>query len=280
MLFASGGTVRVGGSSALWPLLEEAAVRYQAQNPGVTIAVARSSSGNGRRGVCGGQLDIGASDIPLSAEEQAQLRCEDVRQTPIAIQAFVPIAHTRGPGALTSLTKAQLVGIFSGSVTNWQEVGGENQRIVVVNRVPSSGTRANMAAFLFDGDNSRFTEGEAQEESSGIEQLVSQTPGAISYVSLAYLGNPNIRPIGIDGVLPNRESIQSGQWPIGGPGYVIPRVRCPAPPRALSRFSRAPSSRAVRSTPGWGLCRRRAANTKRRWVPTMFLHWANIVGPG
>lgn len=216
------GQLTIAGSSALLPLIQEAAVEFQAEHPDVQITVTAGGSGAGRSQVCGGQVDIGNSDVPLSDEEKTNLDCADAVQTPVAIQAFAPVANKEGPGSVTDLTKAQLIDIFTGKTTNWSEVGGNDQEIVLINRAKGSGTRANMAKFLFDGDDAQFTPGASEEDNNEtVLQTVSQTPGAISYLGFAYLSNPDIIAFGIDGVAPTKADIQSGQWPIGGPGYSI-----------------------------------------------------------
>ena len=138
------GTLKLNGSSALLPLMQLAADWYQAKHPGVYFVVAGSNSGAGRRLVCEGSIDLGTSDVPLTAAGTNQLNRSNAVQIPVAIQAFAPVANQLGPGKLTSLTKAQLVDIFSGKVANWKELGGDDQAIVLINRVPGSGTRGIM----------------------------------------------------------------------------------------------------------------------------------------
>jgi phosphate transport system substrate-binding protein len=225
------GTLKLNGSSALLPLMQLAADWYQAKHPGVYFVVAGSNSGAGRRLVCEGSIDLGTSDVPLTAAEQTKLNCSNAVQIPVAIQAFAPVANQRGPGKLTSLTKAQLVDIFSGKVANWKELGGDDQAIVLINRAPGSGTRANMTKYLFDGDDSKYATSILEDDNTAVEQAVRETPGALSYLGLAYLSNPALRVLGIDKMSPTKETIQAGGWPIGGPGYAITKGQ----PSALAR---------------------------------------------
>ena len=225
------GTLKLNGSSALLPLMQLAADWYQAKHPGVYFVVAGSNSGAGRRLVCEGTIDLGTSDVPLTTAEQTKLNCSNAVQIPVAIQAFAPVANQRGPGKLTSLTKAQLVDIFSGKVANWKDLGGDDQAIVLINRVPGSGTRANMTKYLFDGDDSKYATSILEDDNTAVEQAVRETPGALSYLGLAYLSNPALRVLGIDNMSPTKETIQAGGWPIGGPGYAITKGQ----PSALAR---------------------------------------------
>ncbi len=215
------GTLRLNGSSALLPLMQLATNWFQSTHPNMYFVVAGTKSGAGRQLVCAGSIDIGTSDVPLSAEEKSRWNCADAVETPIAIQAFAPVANPHGPRSVTSLTKAQLVAIFTGQTTNWKDVGGDNQAIVLINRVIGSGTRANMVNYLFAGDDSKFAPSAMEGENAEVEQAVRETPGAISYLGFAYLGAPDLHALAIDNIAPTRANIQSGAWPIGGPGYAI-----------------------------------------------------------
>jgi phosphate transport system substrate-binding protein len=216
------GQLTIAGSSALLPLIQEAANQFQTANPKVQITVTAGGSGAGRTQVCDGKIDIGNSDVPISDDEKTKLNCADAQMTQVAIQAFGPVANKEGPGSVTSLTKDQMVGIFNGTLTNWKDVGGDDMEIVLVNRAKGSGTRANMAKFLFAGDDSQFAEGASEEDNNEtVKTTVAQTPGAISYLGFAYLSDPDLLAFSIDGVAPTKEDIKAGKWLIGGPGYAI-----------------------------------------------------------
>jgi phosphate transport system substrate-binding protein len=193
----------------------------------VQITVSAGGSGSGRNGVCSGTLDIGMSDVPLTSEEKTSLNCSDAVQTAIAIQAFATVANPKGPGSLKGLTKEQMQGIFSGQITNWSAVGGDNQQIVLINRLKGSGTRQNMANYLYDGDDTKFATGASEEDNSQtVANTVKQAPGAISYLGVAFLSDPGLVTLGItqpDGtvLMPTHDNIATGKWPIGGPGLAI-----------------------------------------------------------
>ncbi len=182
------GKLTLAGSSALLPLMQFAAQNLQQANKGLQMSVTAGGSGAGRQQVCAGQIDIGDSDVPLSDSEKTSLKCADAVQTPVAIQAFVAVASKQGPGSVTSLSQAQLQGIFSGQITNWKQVGGDDQAVVLINRLKGSGTRAQMAKYLFKGDDTKFATGQSEEDNSAtVLQTVGQTPGAVSYLSVAYV---------------------------------------------------------------------------------------------
>jgi phosphate transport system substrate-binding protein len=216
----------IAGSSALQPLFDQGAKNFQMANKDVQITVSAGGSGSGRTGVCQGSLDIGTSDVPLTSTEMTSLNCSDAVQTAVAIQAFGVAANPKGPGTVKALTKEQMQGIFGGTIKNWSEVGGDNQQVVLVNRAKGSGTRQNMANYLFDGDDTKFAVGASEEDNSQtVVNTVTQTPGAVSYLGVAFLNNPKLVAMGIQQgstvLMPTKETISTGQWPIGGPGLGI-----------------------------------------------------------
>jgi phosphate transport system substrate-binding protein len=223
------GKLTIAGSSALQPLVDQAAKNFQAANKDVQITVSAGGSGAGRTGVCQGSLDIGMSDVQITSDERKTLNWSDAVQTAVAIQAFATAANSKGPGSLKGLTKQQMQDIFSGTTRNWSEVGGDNQAIVLVNRAKGSGTRQNMANYLYDGDDTKFGVGASEEDNSQtVVNTVAQTPGAISYLGPAFLNQNGMVTLGIqDGsnvLMPTKDNVDSTKWPIGGPGQGITKV--------------------------------------------------------
>lgn len=223
---ALSGKLTIAGSSALQPLIDQAAKNFQTSNKDVQITVSAGGSGAGRTGACQGSLDIGMSDVPLTDAEKSSLNCSDAMQTAVAIEAFGTAANPKGPGSVKVLTKEQMQGIFGGTIKNWSEVGGDNQAIVLVNRLKGSGTRQSMANYLYAGDDTRFAVGASEEDNSQtVVNTVGQTPGAVSYLGLAFLQDPKVVSLGIqDGsttLTPTTDMVASGKWPIGGPGLGI-----------------------------------------------------------
>jgi phosphate transport system substrate-binding protein len=247
------GKLTIGGSTALQPLVEQAAKAFRADNPGVEIAVSDGGSGSGRSGVCDGTLDIGMSDVTLLGSELTGLNCSDAIQTAVAMDVFVAAANPTGPGKLAALDREQMEAVFSGAVKNWAEVGGNDQPLIVINRIKGSGTRQSMANYLFSGDDSLF-EGNLVEQGSNedVANTLSQTPGAVSYLGTAYLNDPGLVTLGIqrpDGVvLPTREVIAGLQWPIGGPGVAITKGQPSALEAAFINYMISPQ---FQSDPIW-----------------------------
>jgi phosphate transport system substrate-binding protein len=167
------------------------------------------------------------TDVPLADSEKSGLNCGDAVETAIAIEAFVVAANPLGPGRLAALNREQMQAILSGATSDWSDVGGANQSLVVINR-KGSGTRQSMANYLFGGgDDSQFRGDAAEQESNeDATSNLAKTPGAISYLGTAYVSDPGLvvtlgiqRPEGL--ILTNKAVIGRSQWPIGGPGLAV-----------------------------------------------------------
>lgn len=202
------GNVTAVGSTALQPLVEEAAYLFMAKNPGVRISVQGGGSGTGLSQVFGGGADIGNSDI--FAEEKDCIDAGQLVDHRICVSGFALITHP--DNKVDNLTRQQIKDIFAGKITNWSEVGGDDRKIVLINRARGSGTRATFKKYVLDG--LEEAQGDAEQESSGtVRKIVSETPGAISYLAMPYVDGSIVKALRIDGVEPSLESIASGSYP-------------------------------------------------------------------
>lgn len=202
------GNLTAVGSSAMQPLVEEAAAKFMEENPGVTITVQGGGSGAGLSAAMDGSANIGNSDV--FAEEKDGIDAEKMEDHQVFVVGMGPVVHPEA--GVDELTKEQLIDIFTGKVKNWKEVGGEDQKIVLVNRPESSGTRATFAKYALDGNEEFRGKGGIEEDSSGtVQKIVGETPGAIGYLAFSYY-NDKVQPIKLDGVEPTDENVYSGEW--------------------------------------------------------------------
>lgn len=207
------GSILASGSTALQPLVEQAAESFMDANSGVDIQVQGGGSGTGLTQVAEGQVDIGNSDV--FAEEK--LKDADAEKAAALVDhqvAVVAIAAVSNPDAgVDNLTKQQLVDIFTGKITNWSEVGGADQAIQIINRPSSSGTRATFEAFAL-GTKTEDLQGSVQEDSSGtVKKMIGETPGAIGYLALSYLDD-TVKTLNYEGVEPSVDNVVSGDYPV------------------------------------------------------------------
>lgn len=206
------GTVTASGSSALLPLAQAAADKFIESNPDLVITVNGGGSGEGLKQVADGSVDIGNSDV--SAEEKLDA---DVAKTltdhEVAIVAMAPVVNK--DLGITSLTTDQLVSIFTGKVTNWKDVGGPDEEILLVTRPSSSGTRATFKKWALNGEEEASNEALETDDSGTLVQTVSTNKGAIGYVALSYLvNNTDVQAVAIDGVEPTLENAYSGDYKV------------------------------------------------------------------
>lgn len=206
------GTVTASGSSALLPLAQAAADKFMESNPELVITVNGGGSGEGLKQVADGSVDIGNSDV--SAEEKLDV---DVAKTltdhEVAIVAMAPVVNK--DLGITSLTTDQLVSIFTGKVTNWKDVGGPDEEILLVTRPSSSGTRATFKKWALNGEEEASNEALETDDSGTLVQTVSTNKGAIGYVALSYLvNNTDVQAVAIDGVEPTLENAYSGEYKV------------------------------------------------------------------
>lgn len=202
------GKVTAVGSTALLPLVEEAAKQFMSKHPKVQIGVQGGGSGTGLSQVASGAADIGNSDI--FAEEKSGIDASKLVDTKVCVVGMAAVVNPKV--TVDSLTKKQLIDIFTGKVANWKEVGGPDQKIAIINRAKGSGTRATFKAFALDGNEE--TAGAMEIDSSGqVKKTVAETPGVISYLALSYVDS-TVKAIKIDGVEPTEENICNGKYPV------------------------------------------------------------------
>ncbi|GMK44050.1 phosphate ABC transporter substrate-binding protein [Paenibacillus glycanilyticus] len=204
------GSILAAGSTALQPLVDQVSKEFMDKNSGVSIQVQGGGSGTGLTQVSEGQAQIGNSDVfaeeKLDADKAAELVDHQVAVVAMA-------AVTNKDVGVDSLTKQQLVDIFTGKVTNWKDVGGKDEKIQIVNRPSSSGTRATFEKFAL-GTKTEDLQGSIQEDASGtVKKLVSETPGAIGYLALSYLDD-SIAAVKYEGVEANVDNVANGTYPV------------------------------------------------------------------
>jgi phosphate transport system substrate-binding protein len=177
---------KIKGSDTVLPLTQKEAEVYQKKNAGSSIMVTGGGSGVGIAALLNGTTDIAQSSRKMKMDEKMKLQDagKPFTETIIAYDALAVIVN---PGnKVSQLTREQLESIFTGKVTNWKELGGEDTKIVVYSRETSSGTYEFFKEHVLNKKN--FSQGALLMPATGaIVQSVSQTRGAIGYVGLAYL---------------------------------------------------------------------------------------------
>lgn len=214
------GSITAAGSTALQPLVDAAGKAYVAACPKSTISVQGGGSGTGLSQVLQGAVQIGDSDVTaeskLKPEEASQL-VDHV----VAKQGWVMVVNP-GVTGVTSLTTAQATDIWTGKVTNWKDVGGNDQAIVLILRPASSGTRSTFKKIVLGGKDEAAGQALTEDSNGAVTTAVASTPGATSVIGFAYYAanQGKVTAIGLDGVQGSVATMKDGTYKLSAQGHM------------------------------------------------------------
>lgn len=200
------GTVTASGSTALLPLLKPAQEAFQKKYEKVTVNVAGGGSFTGLNQVAAGSVNIGNSDVAATGE----YKDKGLVDHQVAVAPFVFIANN--DVTVENLTAQQYVDIMTGKITNWKDVGGKDQKITLVHRAKSSGSRATIAEVVLKGV--EFTDNAVIQDSNGaVRSAIASTPGAIGYVDAAYV-DASVKALAFNGEKYTPDAVINGKYPV------------------------------------------------------------------
>lgn len=200
------GTVTASGSTALLPLLKPAQEEFQKKHAKVTVNIAGGGSFTGLNQVAAGSVTIGNSDVAVTAE----YKDKGLVDHQVAVAPFVFIANP--DVTVDGLTQQQYVDILTGKITNWKEVGGKDQKITIVHRAKSSGSRATISEVVLK--NVSFTDNAVIQDSNGaVRSAIASTPGAIGYVDAAY-ADSTVKTLAYNGEKYTPDAVINGKYPV------------------------------------------------------------------
>ena len=205
---ALSGTIQMVGSTSMEKLANALAESFMEKYPDVTVTAEFVGSGAGIEAVNSGNADIGNSSRNLKDEEKANGAVENI----VAIDGIAVCVDTSN--TVTNLTKQQLSDIYTGTVTNWSEVGGADAPIVVVGREAGSGTRGAFEELLGVEDACAYAN--ELDSTGAVMAKVASTPGAIGYVSLDVVDD-SVIALSLEGVEPTADNIKAGNYFLSRP---------------------------------------------------------------
>jgi phosphate transport system substrate-binding protein len=206
------GSYTFGGSTTVQPIANVAIEQFTKANPGVKISYEGVGSGTGLKQLGEGTLSLAGSSREL---KQTEL---DAGLVPVVIarDSITPVVNK--DCTVANLTKDQLAGIYSGTITNWKAVGGKDEAIVVVNRDETSGTFSSFKELVLDPAKLAFTKNAIVAKENGeVAAKVASTPGAIGYVGLGYVEEVTKsggKALSVNGVLATVETTLDKTYPI------------------------------------------------------------------
>lgn len=200
-----GQSITAVGSTALQPLVETVAEEYQNNHPGQFVNVQGGGSGTGLSQVQSGAVNIGNSDV--FAEEKSGIDAKKLVDHQVAVVGITPIVNKKV--GVKNISMENLQKIFTGEITNWKQVGGNDVDVVILNRASGSGTRGTFERWVLNGKEPKAAQ--EQDSSGTVRQIVADTPGAISYVAFSYV-TKDVVTLSIDGVAPNDDNVKTNKW--------------------------------------------------------------------
>lgn len=201
-------TLRLAGSTSIQPFAEMLAQDYESKSPGRRVGVQGGGSTAGVRAVESGLAEIGMCSRDLTEDEAKTF-------TPIVIaqDGIAMIVHKSNP--VKGLTTAQIRRIYTGTVTNWKDVGGADIEIQVITREEGSGTRDTFVQLVM-GKESISTGALNQSSNGAVREMVRTGPAAVSYISLG-LVNEDVKALNVDGVVPSHATVLDKTYKLARP---------------------------------------------------------------
>ena len=206
------GTVTTDGSTSMEKVIGGLGEAFEEENPGVTFTYNPTGSGSGITAVTEGRCDIGLSSRDLKDEELAQ----GLTETVLAKDGIAIVVNPENK--VEDLTVEQIADIFTGKITNWKEVGGDDVEIVLIGREAGSGTRDGFESITGTEEACQYRQ---ELTSTGdVITTVAGNPAAIGYASLASVQD-SVKAVTVGGVAPTEETIADGSYAVQRPFILV-----------------------------------------------------------
>ena len=229
------GTVSTDGSTSMEKVIGVLKESFEQANDGVSVTYNPTGSGSGIKAVQEGRCDIGLSSRALKAEEADS----GLVGTTLAIDGIAVIVNPAN--TVEDLDVETIAKIYTGEITNWSEVGGEDGEIVLIGREAGSGTRGGFEEITGTVDKCQYRQ---ELTSTGdVITAVSQNPGAIGYASLASVKD-TVKALKVAGVTPSEATVKDGTYLIQRPFVLVTKKDAQLSQAAQAFFDYATSSDA------------------------------------
>ena len=233
---AAAGTVSTDGSTSMEKVIGALGESFMQNNKGVTFTYNPTGSGSGIKAVQEGRCDIGLSSRALKDEETAS----GLVGTTVALDGIAIIVNPENP--VSDLSVEQIASIYTGEITNWKDVGGNDAEIVLIGREAGSGTRDGFESITGTTDACQYRQ---ELTSTGdVITTVSQNPDAIGYASLSSVKD-TVKAVTVGGVAPTEDTVKDGSYVIQRPFVLVTKDSTKLSEAAQKFFDYALSSEAA-----------------------------------
>ena len=230
------GTVATDGSTSMEKVIGALGEAFMEQNKGVTFTYNPTGSGSGITAVGEGRCDIGLSSRALKDDEKAS----GLKETVLALDGIAVIVNPANP--VSDLDVETIAKIYTGEITNWKEVGGNDAEIVLIGREAGSGTRDGFESITDTKDSCKYRQ---ELTSTGdVITTVSTNPDAIGYASLAALKD-NVKALTVGGIAPTEDTVKDGSYVIQRPFVLVTKDGAELSAAAQAFFDYATSADAA-----------------------------------
>lgn len=217
-ILAAEKSIVLKGSTTVLPIAQPCAEVFMDQNPDIDISVQGGGSGVGIASLIDGTCDIGNSSRPAKEEEikTAKEKGVEIYANIIARDAIAVIVNPANQ--VDGLTLEQIKDIYLGKISNWSEIGGKDQAIVVVSRDSASGTFETFNELALKKEKLR-PDALMQASNAAVATTVATTRGAIGYVGLGYVTD-KVKAIKVNNTLPSKETVNDNSYPLARPLFM------------------------------------------------------------
>lgn len=237
------GTVTTDGSTSMQNVICSLGEAFENENSGTTVAYNPTGSSSGIQAVLDGRCDIGLSSRRLKAEESAQ----GLTETVLAYDGIAVIVSPDNP--VTDLSLETIAKIYTGEITNWKDIGGNDAVIILIGREAGSGTRDGFESITETVGNCQYRQ---ELPSTGdVIATIAQNPNAIGYASLASIKD-NVRALRVNGVAPSENTVKDGSYAIQRPFILVTKTDAPLSELAQKFFDFITSPNAASIISGAG----------------------------
>lgn len=209
--------LQIAGSTTVLPIAEECARVFMEKHPGSQIYVSGGGSSHGVKAVADGTVDIGDASRDLKPSERELY--PDLVTHAIAKDGVAVIVHPANQ--ISDLTMQELRSIYTGEITNWKDLGGEDAEIMVVSREEGSGTRDCFEQAVLAPIGKEVTDHAIIQDSNGkVRTTIAGNEQGIGFLSLGYV-NPDVKAVKLDGTSPTIANIRNGDYAISRTLWMI-----------------------------------------------------------